>query len=263
MTTHSPSSGATSTDSAAKKDDKRTLRIATGGIHTESCTFSPLVSNAEDFVIRRGEEILQRCPFATNFANVSLIPLVHARALPGGPVERSFYEAIKDEFLSGLMAEGAVDGVYFDIHGAMNVQGLDDAEADFAEAIRECIGESVLIAASMDLHGNVSERLAATVDIFTAYRTAPHLDVEETRAKAFGLLVKCLREGLVPVRAWVRVPVILPGERTSTIAEPGKTFYKDLESIDSIPGVLDASFWVGYVWGGRTALCRDRPGNGD
>jgi microcystin degradation protein MlrC len=50
------------------------------------------------------------------------------------------------------------------------------------------------------------------------------------------------------LRAWVRIPVILPGERTSTLVDPGKSLYAGLAQPNAEPGVLDASLWVGYVW---------------
>lgn len=232
------------------------MRIAIGGIHIESCTFSPLRAALPDFSVRREEELLRRYPFLTDYS-IDPLPLLHARALPGGMVEPAVYEGLKSEFLQRLSAVNKVDGVYLDIHGAMNVEGLDDAEADLADAIRKCVGEDCLISASMDLHGNVSDKLVEAIDIFSAYRTAPHIDVEETREKAFRLLVECLNKGVRPARAWVPVPVILPGERTSTIAEPGRGFYRSIAELDPIPGVLDASFWVGYVWADepRVAAC--------
>ena len=49
-----------------------------------------------------------------------------------------------------------------------------------------------------------------------------------------------------PIR--VRIPVILPGERTSTLVEPGKSVYASLGESDPVSGILDASLWVGYVW---------------
>ncbi len=51
-----------------------------------------------------------------------------------------------------------LDGLFFDIHGAMSVQGLDDPEGDFLLRIREVIGNDVLVSTSMDLHGSVSPR---------------------------------------------------------------------------------------------------------
>ncbi|MGK0185264.1 MAG: microcystin degradation protein MlrC [Verrucomicrobiales bacterium] len=232
------------------------MRIAIGGIHIESCTFSPLRAALPDFTIRRDVELLQRYPFLDQFP-IEPIPLLHARALPGGMVTREVYEDLKGEILQRLRDAGQVDGVYLDIHGAMNVDGIDDAETDFACAVRQCVGNDVIVSASMDLHGNVSGELVQAVDIFTAYRTAPHIDVEETREKAFRLLIDCLKKGIRPARAWVPVPVILPGERTSTIAEPGRAFYQSIAEFDSNPAILDASFWVGYVWADepRVAAC--------
>eukprot|EP00668_Euglena_longa_P030326 GGOE01037789.1.p1 GENE.GGOE01037789.1~~GGOE01037789.1.p1 ORF type:complete len:390 (-),score=92.19 GGOE01037789.1:229-1398(-) len=130
----------------------------------------------------------------------------------------------------------------------MYVEGVEDAEADLAAGIRACIGPTALIAASTDLHGNISRKLVELVDIFTTYRTAPHIDVTETREKAYRLLVECLDAGVRPVRAFVSVPVLLPGERTCTTAEPGGAFYRSVAEFDATPGILDVSFWVGYVW---------------
>jgi microcystin degradation protein MlrC len=100
----------------------------------------------------------------------------------------------------------------------------------------------------VDLHGNVSERLVEAVDVFTAHREAPHIDGRETRVRAVRHLLRLLDEGIRPHRAWVRIPVILPGERTSTFWEPGKSVYAGLKESDGVPGVIDASLWVGYVW---------------
>jgi microcystin degradation protein MlrC len=229
------------------------FRIGIGGIAIESSTFSPLPSTKEDFTILRGAEMLSRYPFMPewNFrdrADIEWLPCMHARAIPGGPIERASYDAMKAELLERIRAALPLDGFYFDIHGAMNVLGMDDAEADLATAIRALVGPDCLIAAGMDLHGNVSARLVEQVDMFTAYRRAPHDDVLQTREKACALLVHCLDTHTRPLRAWVRIPVILPGERTSTLVEPGRSVYASLQESDPVPGVLDASLWVGYVW---------------
>ena len=48
--------------------------------------------------------------------------------------------------------------------------------------------------------------------------------------------------------AWAPVPVLLPGERTSTEDEPAKSLYAALPDYDARPGVLNANIMVGYVW---------------
>jgi microcystin degradation protein MlrC len=65
---------------------------------------------------------------------------------------------------------GSLDGLWYDIHGAMCVEGLDDMEAELLRRIRVVIGPDVLVSASMDLHGNVSRELAHQTDLITCYR---------------------------------------------------------------------------------------------
>jgi microcystin degradation protein MlrC len=46
----------------------------------------------------------------------------------------------------------------------------------------------------------------------------------------------------------VQVPVLLPGEKTSTRVEPAKSLYGRIPDVEALPGVLDAAIWVGYAW---------------
>lgn len=227
----------------------RRPRIAFGGIHIECSTYNPVLTQKDDFVVLQGEE-LAASPLFTFIGehDADFLPLLHARAVPGGPVSRAAYEAFKDEFLTRLSRVGPVDGLYLAMHGAMNVQGMDDAEGDWIEAARAVVGDDCIVAASYDLHGNVSDRVVDGLDIFSAYRTAPHIDTLETRQRAVAMLMRALRSGVRPAVLWVPIPVLMPGERTSTDDEPAKGLYARLPMIDAIPGVWDASLMVGYVW---------------
>jgi len=113
------------------------MRIAVGGIHIESCTFSPLLSRETDFRIARGQALLDHFPFLSAEKDVTLFPILYARAVPGGPVEMVFYRRFKQEFLAGLRACLPLDGVFLPLHGAVSVEGMQDAEGDFLAAIRE------------------------------------------------------------------------------------------------------------------------------
>lgn len=228
------------------------MRIGHGGISIESSTFSPLYSTMDDFRVLRGDELLQlphvQAVLADGRDDIDWQPALHARSLPGGQVTAETYQALKAELLDRVRASLPLDGFYFDVHGAMSVLGMDDAEGDLATAIREIVGPACVMSAGMDLHGNISPALVEAVDIFTCYRQAPHVDAMETKERGLRHLLRCLDEGIRPMRAWVRIPVILPGERTSTFVEPGRTVYAKLAESDVVPGVLDASLWVGYVW---------------
>jgi len=216
-------------------------RIGIGGIHIECSTFTAHRTGDDDFTVRHG-------PFAFARGDATWVPLVHARAVPGGPVHPATYHRLKAELIDRIHAAAPLDGVVLDIHGAMHVPGYDDVETDLAAAVRRAAGPSCLISAATDLHGSVTASLVREVDLITAHRLAPHEDEEQTRERAARVLLDCLRRGVRPVRAWVRVPVLLPGEKTSTRDEPARGLWGSLASVEQVPGVLDAAVWVGYAW---------------
>ncbi|UJW84796.1 M81 family metallopeptidase [Devosia sp. SL43] len=225
------------------------MRIAVAGLHTECSTYNPVLIREAEFKVLRGPSMLRDdyFNFLTHFP-AEFITVLHARAIAGGPVESSIYHRWKAEILEGIKAALPLDGVYLAMHGAMHVDGMFDAEGDFISAVRELVGPDVIIAASYDLHGNVSQKIVDSLDIFSTYRTAPHIDVPDTMRRAVTMLIRALRTGQRPVVAWAPVPVLLPGERTSTQDEPARSFYTQLQAVEDPSGIWDASFQVGYVW---------------
>ncbi|PRY10262.1 M81 family metallopeptidase [Kineococcus rhizosphaerae] len=224
------------------------MRIAIGGIALEASTFCPHRTTLAEFHVVRGDELLARYDWLRDdwAADVEWIPLVHAYATPGGPALPEAYDALEAELLDGLA--GPFDGVLLDVHGAMSVVGREDVEGALARRVRGVVGARTLVSASTDLHGNVSRDLAEAVDLVTCYRTAPHEDEAETRRRAARNLVARLRHGGRPLKAWVQVPVLLPGERTSTRVDPARRIYAQVPGAEALDGVLDAAVWVGYAW---------------
>jgi microcystin degradation protein MlrC len=224
------------------------LRVAIAGLSNESCSFSPVPSSFADFQFVRGQELRARYPFLAAYPDIAFVPLLRVRAIPGGPVGPAVFRAGLDELIPALREGGPWDGVYLEMHGATFVAGMEDAESVYLKAVREAVGPHCVIAASYDLHGNVSEAVIRQLDILTAYRTAPHIDVPETCERAVRLLVEALRSGERPYIGFVRVPVLLPGEKTATEWEPGRSLYAALPGLIDGRRVTDASILVGYAW---------------
>lgn len=229
------------------------FRVAVGGIHIESSTFTPYISGKSDFSVRRGIEMMVRYPWYEKYRDeIELVPLIFAGALPGGVVDRGFFKEWIEEF-EGLIEKemklGRLDGVLLDLHGAMSVQGIRDAEGYVARRLREIVGEEVKISASMDLHGNVTEELFSACDFLTCYRTAPHIDTVETRERAFRHLLDSLKNTEKKIfKTKIDVPILLPGEKTSTEISPGKELYAMIEEEVTGDKVSDISIWMGFPW---------------
>ncbi|MFI8849355.1 M81 family metallopeptidase [Streptomyces sp. NPDC053499] len=227
--------------------------IAIAGLGIESSTFSPARTQAPAFHPSRGDEVLGRYPFLAPGRELREAAEWHGalvgKSLPGGTVTAAAWEELTGELIDRLAALPELDGLWYDIHGAMTVEGVDDAEAVLLERIRATVGPDVIVSTSMDLHGNVSRELAHRSDLITCYRMAPHEDHMETKERAVRNLVDLLASGAPrPVKAWVPVPVLLAGEQTSTRVEPARSVYAAVDEVEAAEGVVDAAIWVGYAW---------------
>lgn len=241
--------------SCANQEEKKPLpRIAIAGLAIESSTFSPALTHEDAFKARVGEDVFTFYPFlapdSADRSRAQWFPTLRAHALPGGAVTREAYESLVSQTLERLKANLPYDGLFFDIHGAMSVVGLDDPEGDFIIRVREVVGSKTLISTSMDLHGNVSMRLAENTDLITCYRMAPHEDALESKQRAVQNLLDRLEsgKGKPNFKAWIPVPILLPGEKTSTRIEPGKSLYAQVDPITKRSGIIDAAIWIGYAW---------------
>ncbi|SMH50419.1 Microcystin degradation protein MlrC, contains DUF1485 domain [Rathayibacter oskolensis] len=231
------------------------MRIAICGYALEASMFTMLVSTEQDFTIVRGPELLARYDFprilGADAEGIDWVPVMRATGGAGGPITAATMDGFVQEIVSGLAtahAEAPFDGVYLDWHGASHTVGRDHDEEDFIRAVRGVVGPEAVLSMSMDPHGNFSEELAELVDLATSHRHAPHIDNAATRERAIRNLVTVLKTGRRPLKAHVRVPVLLPGELTSTMEEPGTSVFLAAQPASEREGVLDTGIWVGFAW---------------
>lgn len=233
---------------------KELPRIAIAGLYIESSTFSPAQTDEEAFRARTGDTILTSYNFlaadSLDRKRAAWFPALIGRAMPGGIVTREAYESLMKKMLDRLKQNLPYDGLFFDIHGAMSVVGLDDPEGDMITRVREVVGYETIISTSMDLHGNVSWTLASNSDIITCFRMAPHEDAVQSDKRAVDNLLERLEsgKGKPAYKAYIEVPILLPGEKTSTRVDPGKSLYAQVAPAAAQEGIVDAAIWIGYAW---------------
>ena len=243
--------------------DRSSPRVALLGFSIECNKFAPPATKAH-FLARtylEGDAVIQeaRSPTPTMLpetpgfvaamdASGPWTPVGVALAMtePNGPVEHVFFVELFDTISRRLRAALPVDAVYICSHGAGLTTEEDDPDGVLFEMVRQIVGPDVPIAATLDLHANVSERMVQSIDVFIGYRTNPHLDMRERGAEAAAAIRDMLR-GLKPQRAFIRLPIVPPTVTMLTAAGP----YADMIDFGQrrmTPDIMNVSVMGGFAF---------------
>ncbi|MBS0266657.1 MAG: M81 family metallopeptidase [Planctomycetes bacterium] len=242
------------------------MRIAIGGISHETSTFAHTRTTVADFAdgfgLFRGPEIINRFR-GSNICTggfidgadkhgYELVPLLWGFAYPSGLITATDYAALKSEFLDRLQQAqrepGGIDGVLLDLHGAMVVEGIDDADADVIEGVRGVVGPAIPIVVTFDLHGNHSARRIAAASAIVGFDTYPHVDMAERGREAADLIVKILNREIQPMMAIERIPMFWGVENQITAHPPMKELMDYAHAVETRPGILCVSIATGFPW---------------
>ena len=185
---------------------------------------------------------------------------IHANATPSGPVTREMFEFVRDRILASIATDGPFDAALLCLHGAMVCEHTEDGEGELLTDIRAALGPDAPIAATLDLHANVTDRMAEQADILIPYRTYPHIDQYEVATRAADLVKRTLAGRIKPV-VTVRRGKMLDGADHGRTTVPGP-MTEVLASADKLlhePGVLATGICAGFPWAdihdaGPTAL---------
>ena len=230
-------------------------RIAIGGILTECNHLGGVPINMdvyESSELRRDQEVLQATTSVLGGMLATMrklemqpVPLLFASACAGGPVVRSCYGQLREEWFQRLKQACPVDGVLLPLHGSALVEGLDDPEGDMIQAARDLVGPNVPIIVTLDLHAHVTPQMVANADALIAWETYPHRDQFETGARAVRLLAQMLTSGCRPVMAMSKVPVITSAIHGSTDGDdPFADLMRLTKSFEERAGVLSTSLFL-------------------
>ena len=226
-------------------------RILVASLFHEAHSFSPLLTTRESFVVMRGDALLAKAEASASGLGGAVrrlramgatpIPVLSAVAPPGGLIENGIYEAFRDEILAAAISEQP-DGIFLDLHGAIASQSIDDCEGDLIAALRAALPYTP-IAASFDLHGNMTPRLLAAATIAVACKHNPHTDYDQAGDRAAELLVRTLRGEVRPVIAAAWVPARWAG-RGPTATGPLRTLHDLRQRLAAAnPAILDISLY--------------------
>jgi len=234
------------------------MRIAVGCIGHETNTFSPVATTIDNFKngsYHRGDEIISAFRGTRTITggfldvaeqlNLQPVPLLWAFATPSGMVEQTAYQTLKAEFLTLLQNAGKLDGVILDLHGAMVTDELEDAEGDLIQAVREIVGETWIVT-TLDLHANITAKMAQYSDVIIGFDTYPHVDCYERGFEAGQLLFGMNQGKIQPTMAYRQLPLLTAPPAQCTMKPPMTDVVNALHALETERGVVTATLSMGF-----------------
>lgn len=233
------------------------MRIAVGGLMHETHTFAAERTLAEPFQLREGDDILELAGTNASIggaidgcraAGAEIVPLVYGFAIPAGYVDRGVYEDLVSRLTDRLSAAGVVDGVVLTLHGAMVVDGIDDAELDILERVRTVVGPALPVAVTLDFHANTSRRLTELATLIVGYDTYPHVDPGERAEEAVQLLVRTIRGEIAPAMGFAAPPLMPVPQAQMTAREPFASLFAHVHALEEAGSVLSITLAGGFAY---------------
>jgi microcystin degradation protein MlrC len=246
-------------------------RVAIIGVWLESNRFAPVAKaqDFKDFYQLEGEAILgaarEKNPFILGEAAAFVktmdatgpwepVPILIAACHPHGPIDGRLMDEYLDKIRAGLRAAGPLDAVYVSNHGAMIATDRDDPDGEVIVAAREIAGPEARIVVTLDLHGNISERMVEQSNLIVGYRTNPHVDYIE-RGEEAALALRLMLAGLAdPQPVLIRLPLTPASVNLLTASGP----YGEMIDLGSrrraeLAGdILNVSIFGGFVFSDST-----------
>ena len=242
------------------------MRIAIGGISHETSSFAKRPTTLADFEsgfgLFRGQEVINRFAGANictggflegaNAFGFDVEPLLWGFAYPSGLIVRDDYESLKREFLNRLQQavseRGPIDGVLLDLHGAMVIEGIDDGDGDFIEAVRTAVGPEIPIIVTFDLHANHTQRRVDAATALIGFDTFPHVDMAERGREAAELIVRTIRGEIRPTMALRQLPLFWNTPTQVTALPPMNEVMQRVHDLERRPGILSVTLATGFPW---------------
>ena len=232
------------------------FRLITGGIAHESNTFSNSPTTLADFqrqTYHAGRAVLDETAgrgiiggFMEIAAQhgVELLPTLHASTTPKGPVTREAFDHLLGELLRRAEEYSDADGAILALHGAMVVDGIDDAEGVILREIRKILGREKPIVTVLDLHANLTQEMIDHADCLVGYDTYPHVDQMERGREAMRIILRILEGEVKPTTALVKPPIIPPLQGFVTFrANGGSRLVAKAHEMEQLSHVINVSIF--------------------
>jgi microcystin degradation protein MlrC len=237
------------------------MRIAIGGFFHESNTFCSSRTTLADYErtrlyagpamnapLRGTDTEIGGFLRGAEELGFEAVPTYYAWAWPAGPLTEECFREILDRLTAAVTAARPVDGVLLQVHGAMVVEGDDDPDGTILAEVRSCLPPGVALVATFDFHANLSPLMVSSCDALIGYDTYPHVDLHDRGLEAARLIVRMLREGVRPVMALAKPPLMPHIVRQRTSDGPMAELMALAREAEQRTGLLRVSVAGGFAY---------------
>jgi len=171
---------------------------------------------------------------------------LRAEAGPGGKITKHAYELIRDDILEELSKNLPVDGILYDLHGAMMAFQYDHCELDLVQRTREIVGNQTPIGVLLDNHCQTSQDLINEASVVITYKESPHTDYLDRKMELFYLVLKVIKGEYQPTSAIFdcKMMGLFP-----TTEQPLRAFVDRLFELEKQENILSLSVGYGFPYG--------------
>lgn len=235
------------------------MKIGIGGLYHETHTFPKRKTTFSDFerTLYRGSEIIKTfsntktsiggCLEYAHKNSMEIVPVFYSAATPSAMITKQTFEKLASIFKEDISRMGTVDGFLLAQHGAMCVEGYEDAEGFLIKMIRDTIGSIPLIVTT-DYHANISENMVLYSDCIVGYDTYPHIDIAERGIDACRIMHKAVTEKIMIKNAFLSLPVLGAPQAITTETGVMKNAIDMAHDMEKEDMVLNVTVAGGFVY---------------
>jgi len=174
----------------------------------------------------------------------------HYYAKPSGVVADDVLTAWRRDFLDAWeLTKESPDAIFLVLHGAMVAESDPDVEASMVEWIRRLPGAGTIpIYAVLDLHANVSERLANGMNGFLAYRENPHTDSAESAVRVVDMYLQAREKQITHRTFWRGTSLVWSPSGTGTALSPLRELEQLARQAETRQGIAGVNVFAGYSY---------------
>lgn len=241
--------------------EHRDMKIAVCEFREETNSFNPVICGMAEFIrggVYAGDEMYRTlrdkpCAVGGMIRTVEesggeIIPLYSMNGNSGGLVNHEVLLHFLRETIDRLRPELPVDGLLVSLHGATQTTLMEDACGAILQQLRAVVGEKTVIAASCDLHANVTAVMQKYADYICGYHTYPHVDFYETGRRAAQLMLAAIGPGEPPKLVRTVVPMIVPASSYTTLRGPFGELMRYGEALVERGELMDFSIFQMQPW---------------